>query len=403
MPDKRRIARLYVAFQFFFDMLIWLPVFFEFQRRMGLSDAQILSIQSMHYLAFCLLDVPTGYFADRIGYRNTMRAGAGIFTFSNVLVIFTPTYAGFFAHFFLVALARSLISGAANAYAYEWYKSLGAKDEYKTLEGRARAASLAGKVISWAAVGSLMAWHVTLPYWLTALSAAIAFCIALAMPVLPLQHRMARLERRMAAFRDVRNVFASLTRSPFLVLIVLQGVGVFLLGRMQVTFFQPILSDKGFDAVTFGWIMSFMTAFEALGAAYPGWIKRRLSDLNSVFALTAGIAASFFAIALTGKIGAIAGFCLFSYLMGIVYPVQKQLINDNIADPSRRATLLSIESMTDRAVSASVIALLSGYAGAGQTGILLIWTGVGTIVGMALLFAAVRFTATPLATPAKTV
>lgn len=386
MQDKRRIQGLYIAFQFFFDMLVWLPVFFAYQRQMGLSDAQILSIQSMHYLAFCALDVPTGYLADRIGYRNTLRVGAAIFFLSNLLPIFTPTFSGFFAHFFLVALARSLISGAANAYLYEYLKIFDAKSEYKHTEGRARAASLIGKVVSWGAVGALMSWHVTLPYWITAASAATAFLIALTMPALPNDKRLARLEKKHAAFRDSKIVLSHLAHSPFLILLILQGVGVFLLGRLQITFFQPILSDKGFDLASFGVVMAIMSLFEAIGAANPDWLQRKLSDLNAVFALTIAIAGTFFLIAIAGKFGAVAGFCLFAYLMGLVYPIQKQLMNDNLGDSSYRATLLSIESMTDRAASASVIALLSGWAGAGKTVILLNAAGIITIVGVGILF-----------------
>ena len=61
-----RLIRRYYIFQFLFSMLFWAPIFFEFQKRLGLSDGEIFRIQSLYYLAFCFLEIPTGFFAERL-------------------------------------------------------------------------------------------------------------------------------------------------------------------------------------------------------------------------------------------------------------------------------------------------------------------------------------------------
>ncbi|MEI7528845.1 MAG: MFS transporter, partial [Elusimicrobiota bacterium] len=86
--DVKKIVRLYYGFQFFFPLLLWLPVFYEYQKRMGLNDHQIFGIQSLYYLAFFLLEIPTGFFADVWGYRQSMRVGAATLVLSNLLPIF---------------------------------------------------------------------------------------------------------------------------------------------------------------------------------------------------------------------------------------------------------------------------------------------------------------------------
>ena len=75
-----RVVRLYIAFQFFFNLLLWVPIFYTFQRQMGLSDPQIFGIQSIYYVAFCLFEIPTGYIADRFGFRCSMLLGAAMLT-----------------------------------------------------------------------------------------------------------------------------------------------------------------------------------------------------------------------------------------------------------------------------------------------------------------------------------
>src|SRR5690606_6775932 len=66
------VRRRYYAFQFFFNLLLWIPVFYEFQKQLGLDDPQIFRIQSVYYLVFCFLEIPTGAFADRFGYRRSL-------------------------------------------------------------------------------------------------------------------------------------------------------------------------------------------------------------------------------------------------------------------------------------------------------------------------------------------
>ena len=41
---RRRVIWLYCGFQFFFSLLFWVPVFYAYQKRIGLTDPQIFSI-----------------------------------------------------------------------------------------------------------------------------------------------------------------------------------------------------------------------------------------------------------------------------------------------------------------------------------------------------------------------
>ena len=164
----KKLIRLYTAFQFFFGFLLWLPIFYEYQRRMGLAPAEIFEIQSLYQIVFCFLEIPTGWFADRFGYLRSMRVGAAVLAAANLLPIFAVDYVGFLAHFILIALSRSFISGASSSYLYEAFRERGETEAYKGVEGAARAYGLVGRVVGWAGVGFMMEWHVTLPYWLTA-------------------------------------------------------------------------------------------------------------------------------------------------------------------------------------------------------------------------------------------
>src|SRR5690606_22302438 len=162
--SSRAVVRRYYLFQFFFTLLFWTPIFFEFQKRMGLSDAENFRIQSVYYLFFCFLEIPTGYFADRFGYVRSMKLGGILLLLSNLCAIYATNFYGFAVHWILIAAARSFVSGASSAYLYEYLRRNGNKGGFKQIEGNARTNSLFARVLCFAVIGYLMESKFTLPY-----------------------------------------------------------------------------------------------------------------------------------------------------------------------------------------------------------------------------------------------
>lgn len=390
-PEKSRVVRLYCAFQFFFSLLLWLPVFYEYQKRIGLTDPQIFSIQSIYYVVFCLLELPTGLAADRLGPWRCMRDGAVVLVVANLLPIFFQSYAGFLSHFLLIALARSYISGASSAYLYDYLARQDAAEEFKQIEGNARAYGLLGKVVCWAFVGALMEWHLTAPYWLTAIASATSVAAALALPRLKPPELAADAPAPEGLGVRLRSTFGLLRASPLLCLLMLQGVAIFVLSRIvQVNLFQPILQGKAFDLSACGVVMGGMTVFEALGSARPGWVRRWFSDLNAVFVLSAVLVLTMVLMPVAGQSATIALLCLFAFAAGLAYPVQRQLLNDHISDSRYRATLLSIESIVDRAICAVFAARIGGYLAAGLLDRYLVLSAAGSLAALAVLWLIIK-------------
>jgi len=397
MRSTQNTLRLYTGFQLFFSLLLWAPIFYEFQRRIGLSDPEIFGIQSIYYVAFCVLELPTGFLADWIGRRRCMRLGAAVLVLSNLLPIFIPTFQGLLWHWLLVALSRSFISGASSAYLYDYLKGAKAEALYAKVEGRARAYGLIAKVVAWAGVGMMLEWKLWLPYALTAVAAFIALAFAWALPEVleqKQQERMGWVEN----LRHIRAGIAHSVTSPMLMFLMLQGVAIFVLTRLAtVNLFQPILNAQGFEVGKHGLIMSAMTLFEALGSALPHVLRRYVSDLTAVFVLTVVMAVTLAWIAVGGPVVAVVGLCIFSWAAGITFPMQKQLVNQAIPGPEHRATLLSVESILDRGSSAGASWVLGIYLAAGELQPFLLHSASATVlIVVALVWALARL---KLATP----
>ncbi|MFF1542374.1 MFS transporter [Streptomyces sp. NPDC058291] len=383
----RRIIRLNYGFQLLFNLLWWMPVFYAYQKEAGLSDGQIFGIQSIYYVAFCLLEIPTGLIADRIGTRNCLRAGAVVMTAANLAPVVSASYTGFLLHFLAIAAGRSLTSGAASAYLYDGLRAERCDEHYLRAEGTARALGLAAKVVCWPLVGPLMALSHPAPYVLSAASAAGSLVCALLLP------RFAGAQagadrgrsdggRRGGAFlRDAGTALRCVASSPWLALVMVQGVAVFTLSRIcQVNLFQPILLDHGIGEASHGGVLAAMTVAEAVASARPQWLSRRLPPVAWVSVLSLALAGTLAAMTLGGPWVVIVLLCLFAAATGFAFPVQRKLVNDAIPAHAPRATLLSVESIVDRAVCALAAIAAGAYLSAGHLDALLWHSALATAV-----------------------
>ncbi|MFD9380619.1 MFS transporter [Streptomyces sp. NPDC059999] len=386
-----RVIRLNNGFQLLFNLLWWMPVFYQYQKQAGLSDSQIFGIQSVYYVAFCLLEIPTGFIADRIGQRRCMQLGAAVMTAANLLPVASPSFAGFMAHFLAIAAARSLVSGASSAYLYEYLHEHGAGEHYVQAEGTARALGLWAKIACWPLVGVLMHVRHEAPYVLTALSTLGSLACAAALPAIAERHGGPRpTAERVGLLDSARQALKVLGTSRSLGPLMVQGVAIFTLARIcQVNLFQPLLLEKDLPVADHGAVLSAMTVAEAVGSARTGWLRSRLSDTTVVTVLSVVMALTLAATTLSGALGTIAWLCVFAAAAGLAYPVQRNLINAAIPPTPYRATLLSVESIIDRGVCALVALAVGAYLAADRLDALLVHAAVGTcllllVVGVVL-------------------
>ncbi|MFD0164100.1 MFS transporter [Streptomyces decoyicus] len=391
-PRARRIIRLNNGFQLLFNLLWWMPVFYAYQREAGLSDGQIFGIQSIYYVAFCLFEIPTGMVADRIGARNCLRAGAVVMTAANLAPVLAPSYTGFLVHFLAIAAGRSLTSGAASAYLYDGLAAEGAGEHYLKAEGQARALGLAAKVLCWPLVGPLMAVAHPTPYVLSAASAAGSLVCAMVLPrhAAPGHGRRERAAKTshggLAFLRDATTALRCVCATPWLALLMVQGVAVFTLSRIcQVNLFQPVLLDHGIPEGSHGGVLAAMTVAEAVASARPQWLGSRLSPVAWVSLLSLAMAAALAGSTLGGPWTVVALLCVFAAVTGFAYPLQRKLVNDAIPAGAPRATLLSVESIVDRAVCALAAVAAGAYLSAGRLDALLWHSAVVTGVVMLVL------------------
>jgi len=385
----KRIQTSYLAYSFFYQLLFWVPIFYEVQRLAGLSEPQIFTIQSWYYFAYFVFEIPTGLLADRIGSRACLLWGGIILTAANALPVVSMEYVPFFVHFLGIGLARSLLSGAGSSWAYTMLEKQGATDQFRVLEGRARAAGLAGRLISWPFAPLMMQADLGMPYALSAIAAALSLVAAWYMP--DEKTRSASAPKRRSAIDDMKTLAKSIGTHPLILPVMLQGVGVFVLMRIVlVNLYNPMLTGSMIDIAHFGWIMSCVTGVEALIASMQTKLLKDRSPTDIATFTTLLMAFCVVVMSYLNIYATFAALIGFAAMTGVAGPVQKQFLNDVIDRPELRATILSVESLVDRLVCGIVVLPLGTLVADGRISFALVYAAIAVVSIQLLSHALIR-------------
>ena len=343
-----RLRISYYFFQASFQLLFWVPFFYQIQKNAGLSDSNIFAIQTIYYLSFALFELPTGYISDRLGNKLALIIAASLMIAANLLPVFSLTAPVFFIHFLMIALSRSFFSGASQALLYNELQALSLEKEFKVIEGNSRFYSLVSRTIAWALGGYIIALNPKLIYLLTAVSASIALFSAFAMK----QTKKIETKERVNPLQLLKD---GLLKDENLRWALIQGTGIFVTVRIiQVNLYQPILLDKGFSVASLGLIMSAMTVAESFGSKFTGEFSEKFGLIRGSFLSILAVCISMISFAYSISYLAIVNFIVFSFFIGISMPLARQILNDNIKTSEARATVLSFESLFNRLLSAAV-------------------------------------------------
>lgn len=170
---SHRTIALLPWYQFFNSLLFWQAIWFLYFQS-NLSGAEAIILYSVYDIATTVLEVPSGYFSDRIGRRLTLMLSA-LCSLAGCLAL------AFGGSFFLFALGQSLLgagsafkSGTDSSLLFESLEATGRAHEVEAQELRAWRFSLAGFALSAVLGGAMSLWSQSLPFYATAACFAVA-------------------------------------------------------------------------------------------------------------------------------------------------------------------------------------------------------------------------------------
>jgi MFS family permease len=348
--------------------------------QIGLRMFDVFLLQAAFGAMVAVLEFPSGYVADRIGYRRTLITAAVLQVIGWAAYAAATDFWSVLAAEQLLAASVALISGADTALLYESLLAMREEGTFTRWYGRYR--SLGGASEGTAALaGSLLFVHwPRLPFVLQACLWVCALGLALAL-LEPPRERGPEMTTR----ARVSGLLRYALDSPRLRALVILCVALSLPSYVMVWVLPAYVQDSGVSAAWLGPIWAAASYVVALSSLASPYIGERFGLHAALGACVAMVAIGYAGLGLTH---ASWGFC-FYFVLCVNRGVQLPLLHheeQRMITSSDRAALLSLNSLAFRA-SFVLIGPLIGYAlDHMDQHTVLLWAGV-----LFALFAAVAW------------
>ena len=348
---QQRNVRLYYAFSFFVGFYIATGTTVLFERQLGLSFAQIFTLDAIYMLMFILFEIPSGALADLIGRKKAILAGLFTLTLAAIVTGNAQNFLQLFLSFFIWALGFSLISGSSDALLYDSLKS---EKLYHRTSGRALFFSTIGLACAGVTGPLLFAQHFRLPY----LFSALPFAAALLVMIFYREPAVAR-ELSFSLRNHLRQIRQGAEKA-FGNRFILWSTGalalVFTVSYTFASSYQPYLTEIGFDVRQFAFILPLLFVIEALGGAWSERITSRLGETVAFWGSFLLIGISLLSLGLLASRSVLPIMLIYGFLQGFARPLVSTYANRYI-ESEHRATIISVQMMASTVTSAIMLFL----------------------------------------------
>lgn len=389
--EFRRLARnpaLLCVHQALMMSLFPMAILTVFQRdHLGLSVAEVMIVQAAFGASLAVLEFPSGYLADRIGYRPTMILASATAVVGWAIYSVATGFGTVVLGELLLGGSLSLVSGTSSALLYESLDERGRAVEFARWFGRSRFWGQIGEGTAALVAGVLFVYDERLPFQLMVVAWLLNVGVSLAL----IEPRYVR-HRPEHALRHVLSLVRFVGHHPRLRALfataVTVGIGTF----VPVWLVQLYATDAGVPLSWLGPIWAVANYVVALGSAASDRAGAAMG-MNGVMLLCCGLlAVGFFGMGLTTAWWGFVFYFAFNLTRGLSAPLIAHAEQEAIPSGDR-ASLVSMRSLLFRAgfiaVGPAAGAAIDAH---GQHAVLL---GLGLLLVGAALVAWVFLTRAP--------
>ncbi len=298
-----RNIKLYV-FVRIFAKRVFLPLSaIYFMDSAGFTIRDIGILAAFYSLVQLVAEVPTGYFADRVGRVASLRLGGLSLTIATLCFVLFPSHAGIFTGVFFEALGYSFLGGAGEAMIHDSLVVKGQEHEYTKVMSRTMSISLVANAILLALVPMTYALNPRYPFIIGALAYFALFMAAVF---------MRDVTRTTPTAKFFWPVLSQVVGKRFVLLF---GLTFGIIGALYIAptdFVFVALREYGIAPAYLGWIIAASSVVgAAMGPFIPFLRSLKLSSyilidlfvLVSLYLAVFSHSASLLAVVLTASLG----------------------------------------------------------------------------------------------------
>ena len=334
-----------------------IPTLILFYQSHGLNLEQAVWLKTILSLSILVLEVPSGYLADKLGRKFCLVTGSAVWIIGWLCYCIGSSFTIFAIAEILVGVAGSLISGANTALVYETLLELGKEDSYRTLEGRLVAIAGISEALCGVIGAAIAQINLVYPFYLQTVCLVIYFCVALTL-IEP------KRERKIESVTQIDNlktmivdVFVRRPRLRWLILLSSTfSTASFSIVWLSQGYLEPIIpiAAMGIAWAMFHLLMS-LASFNASAIATSWGLKK------TILILVLSLAGAYIFLGSFSNIWGLGAIAIIYLVRGLASPLILNSINTQISS-QMRATILSLNSFTFRlgfAIVAPIVGAIS--------------------------------------------
>lgn len=312
--------------------------------QIGLSLADIMLLTATFSLSSVLLEFPSGYIADRIGYRRSLLVGSVFWVLAWPAYVYATTFAEVVVAEVLLGAAAAFFSGADAALLFVSLDASGRSGSYTRWEGRQRAAAQMAEAGSSSIGGWLYALGPRVPFWLQIPFSLIAFGVAATLREPPRTSAGGRASHVMRALHVVR---ASLWHHRRLRTAMALSVVLGLSSFMMVWLVQPYMQARGIPTAWFGPIWAAAHVWLALVSLASARVAETFGVRATLLACALLVVAGYALLATTAAAVGVAFYLCLMTVRGLQAPLLANVLQRDAPDDDR-ASVLSLNALLFR-------------------------------------------------------
>lgn len=309
-----------------------------------LSPALVAATMAAGDLALMALEVPTGWFADRFGYRRSLILGSLLQVAGMICCWLAEGTPGLVGACLLVAVADAFRSGADQSLLYRTCVALDRESDFQRIEARARAIQVVALALLIVAGGAVVTrWGFTAGWLAETLLCALGAAIAFAMTEPPA-----------CEDEDDEAPLASRVRIPWrMVAVVILPLAFLDAAGSTGSFLLQTTGERSPLHVTL--LLALITLADASGSALASRVPAAGARVQLA---AAAVGALLVAVALMIPAALVPVTMTLSFGTGVLHPLRAAAIQ-RMASDGVRARAASAASACDMALS-TIFLLLAG-------------------------------------------
>lgn len=325
------------------NFALFVPIIVPFYQENGLSQTQIYLLQALFAVTIVLLEVPSGYFADSVGRKQSILLGSIFSTFGFALCSVSYGFLPLLLAEMVLGIGYSFISGADSALAYDSFAAEGNAQGYLRFESHGNGfmgiSEGTGSVIG----GFLAVISLRTPLVVQAVIYFLIIPLALLLTEPP-RIKSASKHPWSNVLRITKYALHGHTEIKWLIL---YGATMATLTHTMVWLTQPYYQLVGVPLAWFGvlWAAQLfvMALFSHNAHRYERWLGRKAALLS--FPLIG--CASYIILGLLPSLAVLPLLLGFYFVRGVHMPILQHYVN-TVVDSDIRATVLSVKNLVQK-------------------------------------------------------